>query len=258
MPIPTPVYQKLATHGVQKGNDEWEVSQPPPESPPLPNPHPPQQLINGPSRTSSFNSISPPLPSPPLQPRSASPVSNVSAPTNKLIRHHDRDRDAHVRKKAQPSAPVAMGILRALDPPRSVDSHAPLISRSEERFTTSESGHYTPRESMDRKEKERRGFWGTRDKDKERAKDKPEQLQPRTQAVQRDRERDPAHDRERAERGREARKDDDQAELTRMIGGYFVSVAASTDRRSRLSHCHRVGGLESRARSVRSSVGQRH
>ena len=90
------------------------------------------------------------------------------------------------------------------------------MSRSEERFPASESGHYTPRESMDRRDKERRGFWGTRDKDKDKergSRDKQEQqLHARTQAVPRDR--------EPAERGREgARKDDDQAELTRMIGG---------------------------------------
>ncbi|KJA13530.1 hypothetical protein HYPSUDRAFT_122179, partial [Hypholoma sublateritium FD-334 SS-4] len=220
--------------------ETWEVSQQPPESPPLPNPHPPQQLINGPSRTSSFNSISPPHPSPQPQARSHSPVSNVSAPTNKLIRHHDRDRDAHARKKAQPSAPVAMGILRALDPPRSVDSHAPLMTRSEERFTTSD----TPRESLDRKDKERRGFWGT----KERAKDKPEQLQPRTQAVQRDRERDPAHDRERAERGREARKDDDQAELTRMIG--YLTATASEDWSLVLEVCDRASASDTNAKEA--------
>lgn len=141
-------------------------------------------------------------------------MSNMSTPTGKLIRHHDPNRDAHIiRKKAQTNAPVALGILRALDPPRPAEGYGLQASRSEERFSESSHQQNGGRESID-KNREKRSFWGGRDKDKERAKEK--ERDPRPQAVQR--ERAEASERER-ERGREPRKDDDsQAELTRMIG----------------------------------------
>lgn len=130
-----------------------------------------------------------------------------------------------MRKKTQANAPVALGILRALDPPRAAEGILPA-SHSEERFTASESGHqslnHVPRESGEKKEK--RGFWGGRDKDRDKEKER-ERLEKEThhQAVPRD--RDKAHDRER-ERGREARREEDgQAELTRMIGAPDVRTA---------------------------------
>ncbi|KAF8175150.1 hypothetical protein BJ912DRAFT_37738 [Pholiota molesta] len=268
--IPTPLYQKLATHGThppphgqpttKRPEDErWEVVQAPLESPSLPNSHPPPPIIHGPSRASSFNSITPsterPLASAQTAPRSTSPMSGFTAMTtptptpNKLIRHHDRDRDAHiqsnVRKKTQPSAPVALGILRALDPPRAAEGILP-VSHSEERFTASESGHqslnYLPRESGEKEKKEKRGFWGGRDKDRDKEKERERQeKETHHPAV-------PARDRER-ERGREGRREEDgPAELTRMIG--YLTATASEDWALVLEVCDRASASENNAREA--------
>lgn len=253
-PIPTPVYQKLATHGthlqpqpvqqqqsmpppaqptppippqpLQSDDERWEVVPPLTDSAHLPNPHPLPPVINAPARTSSLGSATPGgIPPPmgtPLPPRSSSPMSavtNISSST-KLVRHHDRERDAYYqqqRKKTQPSAPVALGILRALDPPT---HHVQSISRPQsedrERYAVSENGHSNHshrdiREAAEKKEK--RGFWGGRDKDREKDKE-------------RERERESQHNREsQKDRARDLRRDDDgQGDLTRMIGASLTQI----------------------------------
>lgn len=170
--------------------------------------------VSSPSRTSSFTSLppgaSPPIPSP-NAPRSPSPFStstNASVPTTKI--HHPRDRDNHpqqtIRKKPPPNAPVALGILRALDPPTAGVAGHLTKANSEERFVTqSESGHQGRERDRERdplEKKEKKGFWN-RDKEKEKDRDK-----------ERERERERMFERER-ERGRH---DENPAELTRMIG----------------------------------------
>ncbi|KAF8961590.1 hypothetical protein BDZ97DRAFT_1190000 [Flammula alnicola] len=195
-------------------------------------------------------------------PRSASPMSAVTnvSNSNKLIRHHDREREANGRKKSQPTAPVALGILRALDPPRTDSPNAPR-SQSEERYAGSESGHghqnYRERESGEKKEK--RGFWGGRDKDKERDKEKEkekerEREREREREIhiqrERDREKEKVHDRDpQRERGREMRREDEgQPELTRMIG--YLTATASEDWALVLEVCERASANESNAKEA--------
>lgn len=249
--IPTPVYQKLATHGanlqpqqvqsipppapplppppLHSDDERWEVVPPLTDSPQLPNPLPPLPVINAPVRTSSLGSVPPPLGTP-LPPRSSSPMSAVTnmSSSTKLVRHHDRERDAYYqqqRKKTQPSAPVALGILRALDPP---SHHVQTVSRphseDRERYAISENGHSNHshrdiREAAEKKEK--RGFWGGRDKDKDREKEKE-----RDRDREKERERDSQHNRDsHRDRARDLRRDDDGlGDLTRMIGAYLTQI----------------------------------
>lgn len=155
-----------------------------------------------------------------MLPRSPSPYNIAPSPPAPSIKPgsgKDRDRQRDIlsqqqaqqqainRKKLQ-SAP-AMNILRALDPPRT-DSQTRLTRpHSEETFAPLESSHVLrERESGDRKEK--KGFWGVRDKDRDKEKEK---------------ERDRVFERER---GRVERRDDEgQAELTRMIGAFYRYVS---------------------------------
>ena len=117
--------------------------------------------------------------------------------------------------KKGPSPPVALGILRSLDPPRADINSYNSRSNSEEhyvsveRYTQSDHGHRDfNRDHVEKKEK--RSFWN-RDKDKEREKERERE---------REREREKAKERDgRGDRGRDSRRDEDpQPELTRMIG----------------------------------------
>lgn len=259
-PISTPLHQKFATHGshlqpqqvqqqqsmpppappippqpLHSDDERWEVVPPLTDSVHLPIPHPPPPVINAPVRTSSLGSVTPGgIPPPmgtPLPPRSSSPMSavtNISSST-KLVRHHDRERDPYYqqqRKKTQPSAPVALGILRALDPPT---HHAQNISRPQsedrERYAVSENGHSNQshrdiREAAEKKEK--RGFWGGRDKDREKEKE-------RDRDREKERERESQHNRDSyKDRLRDLRRDDDgQGDLTRMIGASLTQIIGS-------------------------------
>ena len=247
--ISTPVYQKLATHGVQQqvqpipppapplppqplqsDDERWEVVPPLTDSPLLPNPLPPLPVINAPARTSSLGSVPPPMGTP-LPPRSSSPMSAVTnmSSSTKLVRHHDRDRDAYYqqqRKKTQPSAPVALGILRALDPPsHQVQNISRPHSEDRERYAISENGHSNHshrdiREAAEKKEK--RGFWSGWDKDKDREKEKERDRD-------RERERDLQQNRDsHRDRARDLRRDDDGlGDLTRMIGVYLTRILGS-------------------------------
>ena len=109
-------------------------------------------------------------------------------------------------------APVALGILRSLDPPRADINNYNLRSNSDdyvavERYTQSDHGHRDfNRDHVEKKEK--RKFWN-RDKDKEKEKEK-EQETEREKARERD---------DSGDRGRDSRRDEDsQPELTQMIG----------------------------------------
>ena len=136
------------------------------------------------------------MPSPPM-PRSPSPYSSISNPSNRPASIKDREppQSAHgQKKKPPPNAPVALGILRALDPARQVETLGNRDSQAtlEERSQLSETGHgELDKGSADKKE--RRGFWNT-------GKDKRGE---RTVLVK--------------ERGREKDQKDDSG-LTRMIG----------------------------------------
>lgn len=125
-----------------------------------------------------------------------------------------RDRDsqqpfqATSRKKPPSSAPVALGILKALDPPRTdVPSHSQK-ARSEDRFTIhSDSSHRDRDRDREKDLGEKKDKWTFWNRDKDREKERSE------------RERDGA-------RGKDRREDDGQAELTRMIGMIEFHVAA--------------------------------
>ncbi|PFH50012.1 hypothetical protein AMATHDRAFT_75881 [Amanita thiersii Skay4041] len=123
-----------------------------------------QSRVLIPSRSSSLASLppgaSPPLPSPPA-PRSPSPYSIPHHQTNKPNPNKDRDSPQPqqvLRKKPQSNPPVALGILRALDPSR--QSELAIVhhsnSSSDERFISSDSGHT----DKDAEKREKRGFWG--------------------------------------------------------------------------------------------------
>lgn len=135
------------------------------------------------------------------QQRSASPMSLAS------VANGNKQPSGLLKKKPPTTAPVALGILRALEPPRGSDQghgHPGRGSQSEEYLAGSDSGHGQPAEK-----KEKRGFWGgSRDKDRDR---------------EREREREKEREREYALRERESLHrervpDEGPAELTRMIG----------------------------------------
>ncbi|KAF9460486.1 hypothetical protein BDZ94DRAFT_1266034 [Collybia nuda] len=196
--------------------------------------------VSSPSRTSSFTSLppgaSPPIPSP-NAPRSPSPFSTStmpSIPTTKI--NHPRDRDTHLqqttRKKPPPNAPVALGILRALDPPVAGVAGVPNKVNLDERFPThSESGHQG-RERDPVEKKEKKGFWN-RDKEKEKERDK-----------EKDRERERLFERER-DRGR---YEENPAELTRMIG--YLTATAAEDWAVVLEVCDRASANENNAKEA--------
>ena len=156
-----------------------------------------------------------------------SAVTNISTST-KLVRHQDRERDTHYqqqRKKTQPSAPVALGILRALDPPsHQVQNTSRPHSEDRERYALSENGHSNNshrdiRETAEKKEK--RGFWSGRDRDKDREKEKERDRD-------REKEREQYNRDSQRDRPRDLRRDDDgQGDLTRMIGVSLTQICGS-------------------------------
>ncbi|KAH9477034.1 hypothetical protein JR316_0010950 [Psilocybe cubensis] len=240
-PIPTPLYNKHATHGNPMAGplnqpfaghhvtDEelWEVVQPTPsstaDSPRIPGvqPPPPPSIKAPPSRSGSFTSLPQShgtggISASAAPPRSASPMSTVTNTSNKLVKNHPSVAAAGggSRKKSQTSAPVAVGILRALEPPRMVPNDPQMMiprASSEERRSVSDNGE----------REKKKGFWGSKDKERERErlKEMEREHQMREMAVARERERERETRPQEYERGREQRRDEDsQAELTRMIG----------------------------------------
>lgn len=117
---------------------------------------------------------------------------------------------------------MALGILRALDPPRTDASNHSQKTLSEERFAIhSDSGHRDrdkDREKDLSEKKEKWTFWN-REKDRDKEKDKERD---------KEREREKLFEREReGMRGKERREDEpSQAELTRMIGMIEFHVGA--------------------------------
>lgn len=143
------------------------------------------------------------------------------------------------RKKSLASAPVALGILRSLDPPRTDISPHPQKVPSEERFTIhSDTGHRDRDRDRERDlgdKKERWAFWN-RDKDREKDKDK-----------EKDKERLFERGREGL-RGKERKEDESQAELTRMIG--YLTATASEDWALVLEVCERASANENNAKEA--------
>ena len=138
-----------------------------------------------------------------------------------------KDRDGRRKNPNQTTAPVALSILRALEPPRPESKMTSNRSQSEERYTISESGHsHRDRDRDSGEKKEKRSFWGVRDKEREKGE--------REVMLQREKDRggertgDRLGERER-DRGREIwREDDGATKLTHMIGEwelYRVCVA---------------------------------
>lgn len=126
----------------------------------------------------------------------------------------------------QSSAPVALSILRALEPPRPESKMTSNRSHSEERYTISESGHSLRDRDRDSGEKkEKRSFWGVRDKEREKEKEREREV-----FLQREKDRagertgDRLGERER-DRGREIwREDDGATKLTHMIGEWKLYI----------------------------------
>ncbi|KAF8621475.1 hypothetical protein AX15_007767 [Amanita polypyramis BW_CC] len=174
-----------------------------------------------PSRASSLPpGASPPLPSPPVQ-RSPSPYSSLHTP---LIKPASKDREppqsANIpRKKQSSGAPVALGILRSLDPAR--QSEQQIQTQKEERSQISEPRHGEQDKGLGDK-KERRAFWVSgKDRNKEKIPGK--------------------------DRGREKEARDDN-ELTRMIG--FLTATASEDWMLVLEVCDRASANENNAKEA--------
>ncbi|KAF8797720.1 hypothetical protein BYT27DRAFT_7204130 [Phlegmacium glaucopus] len=277
-PVATPLYQKLATHGTpiqtipvhaqSQHKEPTEEDCPQPQQPQQPQQlhHPTPPSINVVPRTQSFGSL-PPNKSPKIPssapPRSSSPASSVATITNvsistKATRQPDRDS----RKKNQSTAPVALSILRALEPPRAEIKINPTRSQSEERHTVSESG-YSHRdrerdvgEKRDAGEKkEKRGFWGGRDKEREKERERERE---REIMLQREKDRtgerggdrlgDRLGERDR-DRGREIwREDESTAKLTHMIG--FLTATAAEDWTLLMDVCDRASSSESNAKAA--------
>ncbi|KAM6493422.1 hypothetical protein JOM56_011556 [Amanita muscaria] len=169
-----------------------------------------------PSRASTLPSgASPPLHSPPL-PRSPSPYNLVNS-KNAPVK--DRESPQVLRKKHPPSAPVTLGILRALDPSRQGELHGsqPSQMHSEERPPSSNGGH-RERDKEAAEKKEKRTFWGT-------TKDRPSW-------IERSKEKDQK----------------DEAELTRMIG--YLTATASEDWMLVLEVCDRASNNETNAKEA--------
>ena len=136
-----------------------------------------------------------------------------------------KDRDG--RRKNPTSTRAALSILRSLEPPRPESKISSTRSQSEERYTISESGHsYRDRDSRDSGEKkEKRSFWGGRDKERERDRERETE---RELMFQREKDQggerpgDWLAERER-DRGREIwTEEDDTNKLTQMIGEWKV------------------------------------
>ena len=133
----------------------------------------------------------------------------------------DRRKNPSQTYPSQTSAPVALSILRALEPPRPESKLLSNRSQSEERYTISESGHsHRDRDKDSGEKKEKRSFWGVRDKEREKEK---EMLQ-REKDRAGERTGDRLGERER-DRGREIwREDDGATKLTHMIGEWELYI----------------------------------
>jgi hypothetical protein len=162
-----------------------------------------------------------------------------------------KDRDGRRKNPNQSTAPVALSILRALEPPRPESKTTSNRSQSEERYTVSESGHsYRDRDRDSGDKKEKRSFWGVRDKEREKEKEREREVM-----LQREKDRGAERTGERErDRGREIwREDDGAAKLTHMIGEwelYIESVSSSLNPYSgRLLNgycCRRLGSSDGR------------
>ncbi|KAF5314297.1 hypothetical protein D9619_011864 [Psilocybe cf. subviscida] len=255
--IATPLYQKLATHGSnpalqqtqgqqqqQQPDERWEVVAPPDH---LATPQQQQQQnAHVPSRTASQNSLTHPaiaiasggaqMPqqqrTQQQQQRSASPMSLASVANGPT-----KPQSGLLKKKPPSTAPV-VGILRALEPPRSSDhghGHPGRGSQSEEYLAGSDTGHGQPVEK-----KEKRGFWGgskDKDRDKEREREREKEREAQMYAI---RERESMH--------RERVPDEGPAELTRMIG--YLTATASEDWTLVLEVCDRASSSETNAKEA--------
>jgi len=149
----------------------------------------------------------------------------------KATRQQDRDS----RKKNHPTAPTALSILRALDPPRPETKIDSTRSQSEERYTVSESGHShrdRERERDTGEKKEKRGFWGGRDKEREKEREREREIMLQREKDSR-REKDRGgerggdrlgeHDRDR---GRDIwMEDESTTKLTHMIGDWEITLS---------------------------------
>lgn len=248
-PLPPPPQSIFKTQGDE---ERWDALTPYSEQGHLPNPLPPGMSV---SRSSSFNSLppgaSPPPSSNPMHPpvRSPSPaMTTTSMISSRTGQQRDHAPQGRTLKKgpSPPSAPVALGILRSLDPPRADINNYNSRSNSEEhyvsveRYTQSDHGHRDfNRDHVEKKEK--RPFWKNRDKDKDKEKEK-----------EREREREKEKERERdgrGDRGRDSRRDEDpQAELTRMIG--YLTATASEDWGLVLEVCDRASANEANAKEA--------
>jgi len=270
--IPTPLYQRLATHGAhihaislpvfQQSTNQSIIPSPTDdqhpathEVGPLPNPHSPP-ATNTPTRSNSFHAssqISTATLSSTAPPRSNSPVSTI---VSKLGRVHDLER----------IKPSAVGILSSLEPPRT-DGALTSGARSytDERHThsqvsISESGHGP----IHVEKEKRRGFWNVRDKEKEREKEREREREREIQLKRERQERD-----HRDNRGKEPlrREDESQGELTRMIGrslsGFssqhrkcnffwtgYLTATASQDWALMLEVCERASATEANAKEA--------
>jgi len=145
-------------------------------------------------------------------------MTNKSMIFSRPGRQNDHPPQGRTLKKepSPPSAPIALGILRSLDPPRADINSSNSINPEEhyasvERYTQSDHGYRDfNRDHVEKKEKRR--FWN-RDKDKEKEKEKERERE-------RERERENARERDgTGDRGRDSRRDEDPlGELTRCIG----------------------------------------
>ncbi|KAF6750828.1 hypothetical protein DFP72DRAFT_909441 [Ephemerocybe angulata] len=260
--VPTPIHAKLATltkpspqqRQQQRQLEEQQIQQgypqpqtgPPSTSPPtrrspeewevvnthngiespLEKPVPPIIPV---SRTSSFNSI-PPQQQIPIRPASPTTASLKS----------NRPQYASPPQKKQTTAPVALGILKALEPPRPVldqQQHQQLLSQqrsysderymSSDRHSVSDASHLPPPSSND-DQKKKRGFWPHRDRPKE-AHNPQQHLSP--------------------DRGRERIDHTDPVnDLTRRIG--YLTATASEDFTLVYDVCDRASASEANAKEA--------
>jgi len=140
----------------------------------------PPSIRNSSKDSRHDNGPSFPLGSSPIP--SSSPSSLQASQVSLVSNNKPRDVHGH-RKSYTSSQPFVSNILKALEPPNA----EAYTNRSEDAYSTVEVPTRNSRDHSDKREK--KGFWGW-----ERAKD---------------------HERDR---GRDIQKDEDTAELTKMIG----------------------------------------
>ncbi|KII83855.1 hypothetical protein PLICRDRAFT_47049 [Plicaturopsis crispa FD-325 SS-3] len=196
-----------------------------------------------------------------LQPSQRPPLNTNQAP-------RDRGRDT-AHKKKTPPAPGPLGILAALEPRPAILLSESREGRghSEERMTQSDYSH------RDEK-KEKKAFWGHRDKERERERERHlERERERQREAERQRESERHNDQERQrergfdhmqesepDRGKDKdrendrwkekykRDDDNPAELTRMIG--WLTATSSEDWALVLEVCERASASDTCAKEA--------